>query len=256
MLFGFDLNHLLLFPLKDDEARKYFLVGCLLYLAGFFIPILPWLVTSGYSAIIVRQILNGEKPHMVPWDNWEALLKDGARLFGIGLVYSIPLFVLMLLFFMLFFMAPLLPVFMQGSNNQGFEFVSVVFILIGTGLSLLFFPVSLALGIIIPAAEIHVIAKDEFMSGFNVKEWWPIFKQNWGGFVVAMAILYGLTMVMSFAMQFLLITIVLICVLPLFMAVFLTYYSIIQFALFARAYKDGKEKLALELNLPEPRLLP
>lgn len=85
-------------------------------------------------------------------------------------------------------------------------------------------------------------------------EWWPIFKQNWGGFVVAMAILYGLTIVMSFAMQFLLITIVLICVLPLFMPVFLMYYSVIQFALSAQAYKDGEEKLALELSSPAPLL--
>ena len=70
-----------------------------------------------------------------------------------------------------------------------------------------------------------------------------------------MAILYGLTMVMSFAMQFPMITVVLICVLPLFMAVFLMYYLVMQFALFARAYQDGRAKLTLELSSPEAVLL-
>ena len=189
MLFGFDLRHLLLFPIEDNEARKYFLVGCLIYLAGFFIPILPWLITSGYSATIARQVLNGETPHMVPWDNWEELLKDGALLFGIGLVYSLPLLVVMVLFFLMFFLLSLLPALMQDGNNQSLGIVWVIFILIGTGLSILFFPISLALGVIIPAAEIHAVAKDDFMAGFHVKEWWPIFKQNWGGFVVVMALL-------------------------------------------------------------------
>src|SRR5262245_17443241 len=119
MLFGYNLNDLVVFPLEDSEARKRFLVGCLIYLAGFFIPILPWLITSGYNAIIIRQVLNGEKPHLVPWDNWEELLKDGARLFGIGLVYSIPLLILLINLFLMFFAFPLFAISIQDSNNQG-----------------------------------------------------------------------------------------------------------------------------------------
>lgn len=247
MLFGFDLNHLLLFPIKDNEARKYFLVGCLLYLAGFFIPILPWLVTYGYSALIVRQVLNGEQPHMVPWDNWEILLKDGARLLGIGLVYSLPLLLLMLIFFLVLFAFPFFSISLQDGNSQGPGVASILFILVTTGSFILVFPLSLAIGLIVPVAEVHAVAKDDFMAGLNVREWWPIFKQNWGGFVVAMAILYGVSMVMTFAMQFLMITIILICVLPLFMAIYLMYYIVIQFALFASAYKEGEEKMKLEV---------
>lgn len=64
MLFGFDLNHLLIFPFEGPEARKHFLIGCLLCLGSFVIPVLPWLVVLGYCAILIRQILNGEKPHL------------------------------------------------------------------------------------------------------------------------------------------------------------------------------------------------
>ena len=41
MLSNFDVNHLLTFPLKDTEARKQFLIGTLVYLTAFLVPILP-----------------------------------------------------------------------------------------------------------------------------------------------------------------------------------------------------------------------
>lgn len=248
MLFGFNLNDLVVFPLEDSEARKHFLVGCLIYLAGFFIPILPWLITSGYSAFIIRQVLNGEKPHLVPWDNWEGLLKDGARLFGIGLVYSLPLLILLITLFLMFFAFPLFSISIQEGNDQGLGVLSVIFVLLSTGLSILIFPLSIAIGLIVPVAEIHAIAKDDFTAGFRVSEWWPIFRTNWGGFVVALAIGYAIFMVMSFAMQILFFTIILICIFPFFMAAISMYYGVVQFAMFAQAYKEGNDKLNVEVE--------
>ena len=70
--------------------------------------------------------------------------------------------------------------------------------------------------------------------------------KNWVGFVVVLAIMYALIMVMSFVMQILLMTFILICVLPIFMAAISMYYSVIQFAMFAQAYKDGQNKLNLD----------
>jgi len=179
MLLGSSLNHLFVFPLQDSEARKQFLIGCLIYLAGFFIPILPWLIVTGYSAILIRQVLNGEKPHLVPWDNWEALLKDGARLFGIRLIYVSPLLLLILPVFLMFLAFPFFSILFQHSDHQSMGMVSLLFVLGITGISLLLVPLSLAIGLIVPAAEIHVIARDEFAAGFQVKQWWPIFKKNW-----------------------------------------------------------------------------
>jgi hypothetical protein len=246
MLFGFNLNHLFIFPFQDSEARKHFLVGCLIYLAGFFIPILPWLFVTGYNAILIRQVLSGEKPHLVPWENWEALLKDGARLFGIRLAYSSPLLILILPLFLVLFAIPFLQIFGQNSDSYSFGILSLLFVFVTTGISLLIMPLSLAIGLIVPAAEVHMIAKDNFTAGFQMKEWWPIFKKNWGGFVVAMAIVYALLMVMSFVMQMMFITLILICLLPIFMPAVSMYYSVIQYVAFAQAYKDGHDGLSIE----------
>ena len=246
MLSGFDLNHLFLFPFRDQESRKHFLIGCLLCLASFIIPILPWLVVSGYSAILIRQVLQGEKPHLVPWENWEALLKDGARLFGIRLIYSSPLILLMIPIFLLSFAFPLFPAFAQNGDSHNMGTFFLVYMMAMSGLFILILPLSLAVGLVVPVAEIHVIAKDDFSAGFQVKEWWAIFKKNWGGFVVAMAILYGVMMVMSFGMQIMMFTLVLMCLLPLFLPAVSMYYTIVQYVAFAQAYKDSRDRLSLE----------
>ena len=243
MLFGFDLNHLFLFPFQDRDARKHFLIGCLIYLAGFVIPILPWLVVTGYNATLIRQVLNGEKPHLVAWENWETLLKDGARLLGIRLVYSIPLFILMAPLFLMFFAMSLISVLAQTSDGQSVELAFFFLALVFIGGGLLMLPVSLIIALIVPAAETHAVANDDFSAGFRVQDWWPIFKKNWGGFVVALAILYALIMVMSVVRQFMFFTIVLMCLFPIVISVLSMYMGVVQYVTFAQAYKDGKDSL-------------
>lgn len=244
MVFGFNLNHLFVFPFQDSESRKQFLIGCLIYLAGFFIPILPWLIVTGYNAILVRQVLNGEKPHLVPWENWEELFTDGAKLFGIRLVYSSPLLVLILPLFLVFFAFPFFPILLQHSDGHSAGMVFLLLVFVSMGISLLIMPLSLAIGLIVPAAEVHMIAKGDFTAGFQVKDWWPIFKKNWGGFVVALAILYAVMMVLGVVMQILFITIVLMCLLPFLMPAVSMYYSLVQYVAFAQAYKDGNDRLS------------
>jgi hypothetical protein len=112
-----------------------------------------------------------------------------------------------------------------------------------SGLFILMLPLSLAVGLIVPAAEVHMIAKDDFGAGFQFKEWWAIFKKNWGGFVVALAILYAVMMVMSFAMQIMMFTIVLMCLFPIFLPAISMYYTIVHYVAFTKAYKEGQAKL-------------
>lgn len=245
MLVGFNLNDLFIFPFRDQEARKHFVVGCLIYLAGFIIPIIPWLIVAGYNAILIRQVLNGEQPHLVKWENWEALLKDGARVVGIRLIFTSPLLILFGGMMILFIVFPLSASLFENGDSQVFGTMYAILMMIFMASMVLMMPLSLAIGVLAPAAEIHMLANDDFSAGFRFKEWWPIFKQNWGGFVVALAILYGISMVMSFIMQILMFTFVLICLLPFFLAFISMYSGVIQYVAYAKAYKDGKDKLAL-----------
>ena len=141
--------------------------------------------------------------------------------------------------------------FLASSNDQITGIASLVLVLLSSMIAILIMPLSLIIGLIAPAAEVHVIANDDFTAGFHVKEWWPIFKKNWGGFVVSLAIMYGLLMVMSVVLQIMFLTLVLICLLPIFMLVVSMYIALIQYAAFAQAYKEGKDRLTLETQTPQ-----
>jgi hypothetical protein len=174
------------------------------------------------------------------------MLKDGARLVGIRLIYSSPLLILLVPLVLFSFAFALYPVFTQNGDSQSIGEAYLIFLLITTSASLLIMPLSLVIGLLVPAAEVHVIAKDDFSAGFQFKEWWTIFKKNWGGFVVALGIIYAIMMVVGVAMQFLFLTIVLIYLLPFFMPAFSMYYSVIHYVAFTQAYKDGKDRLSIE----------
>ena len=245
MFFGIDLNQVFTFPFKDAESRKYFLIGCGVALAGFIIPIVPYLVLLGYAARIAKQIFNGETPHMIAWDDWADMLKDGARMFGVRMVYSLPIFILVI---PLMLAGMGMPIIMANVNSSEVESVMVIFSLLMFAGMCLIIPISLPLAAIIPAAEMHAIDKAEFAAGFRFREWWPIFRVNLGGFIAAFAIYYIASMLLGIAFQIIMATIILMCLLPILVPALTLYLVLIMYVTIAQAYKVGKEKLTPDIT--------
>ena len=241
MLSGIDLNQIFTFPFKDAESRKYFLIGCAVALAGFIIPVIPYLLLFGYAARIAKQIFNGEAPRMIAWDDWEGMLKDGARMFGVRMVYSLPLLILVI---PLALMGMGLPIIMANVNSADAEAIIVIFSMIMLAVMCLIIPISLPLAAIIPAAEMHAVDKNEFAAGFRFGEWWAIFRANLGGFVAAFAIYYVASLILTIALQIIIATLILSCLLPILVPAMTTYLMLIMYATIAQAYKVGKDKLA------------
>ncbi len=240
MLSNFNIEHILTFPFKETESRKNFLIGTLVYFASFIIPILPLIFAMGYMARIMRLVFNSEPARMPAWDDWESMLKDGVTIFGVRLVYMLPLFAVMMPFFFGF---TFLPIWLESNRGTGEEFFLLLFPLMGIFM-LILIPISLALGVIIPAAEAHTIAHNDFAAGFRIREWWPIFRANWGGFVLAWLISMIASFALTFIVQIAMVTIVLICILPFIMPAISLYTILIMYAAFAQAYKDGKARLS------------
>ncbi|MBI5353398.1 MAG: DUF4013 domain-containing protein [Chloroflexi bacterium] len=241
MFFGIDLNQLFTFPFKDAESRKYFLIGCLVALAGFIVPLLPYFVLYGYSVRIAKQIMNDEAPHMVPWDDWEGMFKDGAKMFGIRIIYSLPIFIIMIPLFIAMSTMPILTSTMSSSEMDAFF---PIFMVIFFGAMCLIIPISLPLAVIIPAAEIYVVDKNEFAAGFRIREWWAILRANISGFIAAFAIYYISSMVLTVALQVVIATLIFACLLPFVLPAIVMYSLLIMYTTIAQAYKGGKEKLA------------
>lgn len=242
MLTNFDLNHLLTFPVKEAEARKQYLIGVLVYLAAFIIPILPVILATGYMMRIMRQVLRGEQPRMVPWDDWSEMLTDGARLFGVRLVFLLPLFLLLCPLMGISFALP----FIMENANRYPEWIALLFPLLMGAFMLLLMPLSILLGVILPVAEVHVTEKGEFAAGFRFREWWPIFRANLGGFLLALAISYAISFALTLLMQFVMLTLVLICLLPFLLPAIGMYMMLVMYSVFAQAYKEGRDRLGAQ----------
>lgn len=241
MFAGTDLSQILLFPVKDSEARKYFLIGCAVALAGFIVPIVPYLLLFGYAAQVAKQVLDGETPRMTAWNDWGRLLQDGARMFGVRMAYALPVLVLV---FPMMVAGIAMPIIMDNVNSSELEAVMAIFVLVMLLFGCLITLLSLPLGLVIPAAEMHAVAKNEFSAGFRFREWWGIFRANLGGFILALVIIYVASMVLSIVMQLLIMTIILACLLPFFIPALTAYITLVTYAMYAQAYKVGRDKLA------------
>lgn len=241
MFAGMDLSQFLLFPIKDGEARKNFLIGCAIALAGFIIPIIPYLFIFGYTARVARQIFAGESPRMTKWDDWGTLFQDGAKIFGVRMVYTLPFFILGL---PIMIASVAMPIALENVNSSEIETVIAVFGLVIFALLCLIMLLSLPLALIIPAAEMHTVDKNEFTASFRFREWWGILHANLGGFIVAFAIFYAISMALGIVIQILVITLILACLLPFFLPALTMYTTLMMYAMMAQAYKVGRDKLA------------
>jgi len=241
MILGINLNQIFTFPFKDAEARKFFLIGCAVSLAAFIIPVIPYLVLFGYTARIAKQIFNGESPRMIAWDDWEGMFKDGARMFGVRMIYSLPIFIIV---FPLMLVGIAMPFVADSVNSANADAIIVIFSMIMLAAMCLIIPISLPLAAIIPAAEMHAVEKSEFAAGFRFGEWWAIFRANLSGFIAAFAIYAVASTALTFVLQIIMATLILSCLLPILLPAITTYLMLIMYTTIAQAYKVGKDKLA------------
>ncbi|MEW6402463.1 MAG: DUF4013 domain-containing protein [Chloroflexota bacterium] len=245
-----DFQSILLFPVRDEFARKQFIIAALVMLTGMIIPLIPMIILMGYGARIMRQVIDEDKePTMLEWqgNDWGQLLQEGARLFAIRLIFILPVFLFMGCGFAFFMSSPILFASSDSGDPSPFGFITMA---IGMGIFLLTMLLSLPLGVIIGAAESHVVTKQSFQAGLQFREWWPIFRAGLGQFVGAYLLALAISFILSFVMQIAMITIILICLMPFFLFGFSAYISLVLNALFARAYAVGRKAVQTVEHAP------
>lgn len=239
----------LLFPVKDAEARKQFLIACLVTLAGFIIPLIPTIILMGYGVKIMRQVIQERKnPSMPEWQgsDWSAMLMDGLRVFGLQIILMLPLFLIMGcgIFFMISgsigFAA------LAEESTQAFAPLGVLFYLLGIGIMMLFSLLSIPYGVIISAAIPHSVANNSFEAGFKFKEWFPILRKGLGNFILGYIFVIVISFVFMFVIQFAMITIILMCIVPFLMIPYTTYITLLANTIYAQAYITSLDALQME----------
>jgi len=243
-----NIQETLLFPVRDAEARKQFLFACLIVLAGFIVPILPFLALTGYCTKIMRQVIEERKsPSMPEWQgsDWSTMLTDGLRLYGAQLVLTLPLLLVMGCGFISMIGGSMTLSVASYENVNELLSVGILFFLFGIGFMMLFSILSLPYGVIISAVGPHVVTERSFAAAFQFKDWWKIFRKGLGQFILSYAITMGLSFVFIFVMQFAMMTIVLMCVFPLVLIPYTAYITLLTNTLYAQAYLAGKDALGI-----------
>jgi hypothetical protein len=185
---------------------------------------------------------------MIPWDDWAGLAKDGIKLFGIRMIFTLPLLILLIPFIITM---TAFPIFLGTSNSSDVDTLLPIFMLLMFGGFCLIIPLSIPIALIAPAAEMYVVEKDDFAAGFRFREWWPIFRANISGFIAALAISYIVSFAFTIVFQILSITIILACLTFFLLPLMTVYLPLVLYVTIAQAYRDGKVKLAQQEIAPQ-----
>jgi hypothetical protein len=197
----------------------------------------------GYlGEIILRVVKDKQAPTLPEWDDLSKYFSGGFKLFGVGVVYTLPAVLLMGIGYLGMF----LPIFlmelgvMGESEALGLVFAGYIagFGLIGIGAVL-----SMLTGMILPVAGSHAIVKEDFKAAFRLREIWAIFKANWEGFLIAYLILIGAAILLYYGTYFLVLTVVLCCLYPFALIIMTAYLGVVGAGLFGEAYRAAQEKL-------------
>ena len=243
-----NLKSVLKFPFQDAKWKSKFAILALLSIGS--ILIIPGFFIGGYIYESMRRIIvdKAEVPTLPDWDDMGTCFKNGLRMFGVGLVYSLPTWITLLLSF-----AILVPLMILGSGSNRYEESLMVVGPILTGLMVLGYAAGFITQFLSITALSHMIARNEFYAAFRIREWWPILRNNLGGYVLTYLLVFGASYAMGFAIQILIFTIVLCITVPFLWLAFYSYILVICGVLFAQAYNEGVERNAAQ---PTPAAQP
>lgn len=255
------VKRLFSFPFSDPDWKNKFLIGSGLAFGSFVIPILPIIPLMGYGARIARQSAEGEtgEPYKLPeWDDWNGLFADGLRQFGASFVITLPVTLIFVVIFGLYFAGMMGFTFAENDPRRMQEAAPLFMVGMASfwcGMPLMFL-FSAVCYFFIPVTQVHVAVKREFSALFRWREWWPILRANAGGFLVVLFLLMGAYTVFIFVFQILYFTVILCFIAPLLFVPAWFYGLLLLYHLSALAYADGQGNVALggiqETFDPEP----
>ncbi len=240
------------YPFEDERWPSKFLVGSLLYLANFVIPILPLIFALGYAVEAMRIAMERGRAEMPEWDGWGELGLKGLYFLIISLVYMLPALILglggaLLLLFDWILLIGAVAIIGESTKRAGFtiNLGGALFIVAILALVLSFL-LALLGSLPIPVAVAHYVASGELAAAFRLKDVWATIRANTGDFLVAWALVYGLGSALGLALS-LLFSIPCFCFLiPILVAPLAFYLSVFQMSLFGMIYREGRLKLEVK----------
>ncbi len=224
------------FPFKDPRWVTKLAIAVGFSLLNFLI--IPIFIFSGYGYRTMKRVIVDKQPPGLPeWDDWGGLIKDGLRLYGAGLIYTLPAILVFLVTGVV-----LLFSFIPAADHGTFEpWMAVLWLSFPIGFTLVMI-LAIPGQVFGQVAISHLVATDRFSAAFQLKELWSIFRANVGRFFLTWLITYAASMALIFVSQFLAYIPVFCLVYPLVIVAGSVYLALVSYALYAQVYVEAVAK--------------
>lgn len=172
----FDFAKPFTYVFDDPRWLQKILVGGLFYLAGFLI--IGWFFIFGYVAQVTRNIIAGAEKPLPEWEDLGGFFNEGARLFGVLLLWVLPMLALFLCF--------MIPAGILGAvEDEGLQ-------ALGSGvagcLSCLLVPISIGMMFFVPASLLFAVVEQRFGAAFEFGRIWTFIRANVGNYLLAVVV--------------------------------------------------------------------
>jgi hypothetical protein len=179
-----DFGKAFTFMFDDPNWLRKLGIGTLVGLLGIvlmpiLIGVIPLLMVVGYTLDALRNVVDGKEFPMPEWNEWGGFLIRGVKLTIALLVWSLPLFIIMI---PLFIGAALT----GNHNNSGTAFG----VLLITCSSCLMFLWGLFFWLISPAIYIRLAVTGRLGAAFEVGKLWALTRDNLGNVILALILVF------------------------------------------------------------------
>ncbi len=257
-----NLQRLLTFPFRGPDWKTRLGVAVLVMLAGWVVPVIPWLIMTGYAIQIARRVaLEGKEPELIPWTDWSTYLVDGFKVSLARVVLTLPIAIIFIGAYFLIFGSAITGGVLGESGGQNLRdigsLIAVLGSMTGIGLFLLVIPILFVVALVLPVPSMHVAVTGQVGAMFRFREWWRILRADIGAWAVGYLVVIAIGMLVNVVTSIATVTIVLCLVIPVIMVVYMAYSLLITEVVFAMAYRSSTEKLGqlpgpTGLSLPTP----
>jgi hypothetical protein len=242
------------FPFRDPKWGNKALIGSLITLAGYVIPIIPTLFVLGYIVRLMRHTIDTGETALPEWDEWGDLGLKGIYYLIVYLVYLLPGLALLASSAMTFFAGT----FASGwGGGDGLDRArpwlgtfGAFSAIMAVSMFLLSLIALLAGWLAAPIAVARLAATDNVGAAFELDQVWRIIRVQIGEFAVAWAVSLGLSYAMGIVVAVMYYTVCLCLFIPFVSAPFSFYKRVFRMTLFAEVYRRGNLAASQPTNPP------
>src|SRR6266849_6118917 len=175
---AFDFLRPFTYVFDDPRWIPKILLGGVFALAAIFL--IGVFFIYGYLARLVRNVINGVQYPLPEWDDLGEYFSEGVKLFLVGLIYAIPVIVVVCL--------AVVSAIVLGANGSDNETLRNLGGMTASCVWCLMFPISLAMALWVPAALMAVVVTGEFSAAFEFANIWKFIRANIGNYLLAFVV--------------------------------------------------------------------